>query len=401
MSCWNRRYFFYFVFAYALAYYILQVSGCADNPTSLGKNFLPPGDTAGIRVFDSYIDTMQFTSINLRKAVNTSGSTNLIVGISGNYNSKALIKFTSLSTAFDSAVVNSAILQLKYNNYYFPSTPSDSFGNISFNIYTVEQNLNYGTITYDSVSSTSFGTVSQGSYSGVPVDTQTVNITLNSLLVQNWLAYAADTNHGVKNYGIVLMPNASSVVLKSFYSANNNSGLKPVLRIIVTKGGTTDTISSDVSQTVSLINTTFTSNPEVFHLQSGVSFIQTLRFAENKIPANATINDAQLILTLDSADSKFSTQTVQQLIAYFITDTANGVVTESVPFYGGPTGSLYYFRIILPFQRWVQGQTNWGMEIIPRNQAINLDLFTFYNVTASDPSKRPRVIIKYTPRTGK
>jgi hypothetical protein len=33
------------------------------------------------------------------------------------------------------------------------------------------------------------------------------------------------------------------------------------------------------------------------------------------------------------------------------------------------------------------------------NQLTNLDLFSFYNITVSDPGKKPRVVIKYTPRT--
>jgi hypothetical protein len=380
---------------------LLEISGCADNPTSLGKNFLPPGDTTGIRIFDSYTDTMQFTSNNIRKYVNMSGSANLIVGVSGNYNSKALIKFYNLSTAYDSAVVSSAVLQLKYDNYFFPTAPSDSLGHIAFDIYTVEQNMNYGTVTVDSISSTSFGTVSQGNYSGSPVDTQTIIIPLNNLLVQNWLAYAADTGHGVKNYGIVLNPNTSSNVLKAFYSGTTSAGLRPLLKIIATKNGTTDTFSTDETQTVSLITTSFNPDPGIFRLQGGVSYIQTLRFTQNKIPSTATINDAQVILTLDSADSKFSSQTAYQLIAYYISDTSNGITTESSLYYGSPSGNQYIIRIIQPFQRWVRGQTNWGLEIVPQNQTYNLDLFTFYNVNSTDQSKRPRVIVKYTPRTGK
>jgi hypothetical protein len=388
-------------FSLALIYSSLYISGCADNPTSLGKNFLPPNDTTGVKVFDSYTDTMQFTSRNIRKYVNTSASPNLIVGQSGNYNSKALIKFYNLSQSYDSAVVNSAVLQLKYDNYYFPTAHSDSLGNISFDIYTVERDVNYGTVTVDSINSTLFGTVSQGNYTGSPVDTQTLNINLNSLLVQNWLSYAADTSHGVHNYGIVLYPNTSSAVLKAFYSGVTAPGLRPLLRIILTKGGQTDTITTDETQTVSLVTTSFNPDPGIFRLQGGVSYIQTLRFTQNKIPPTATINDAQVILTLDSADSKFSTQTAYQIIAYYISDTSNGITTETGLYYGNPSGNQYTIRIIQPFQRWVQGQTNWGIEIVPYNQTYNLDLFTFYDINAADHSKRPRVIIKYTPRVSK
>ncbi|MBL8015965.1 MAG: hypothetical protein JNK43_01745, partial [Ignavibacteria bacterium] len=51
-----------------------------------------------------------------------------------------------------------------------------------------------------------------------------------------------------------------------------------------------------------------------------------------------------------------------------------------------------------PFQRWLLGQANYGIMLFAGGQTLNLDRYTFYKETASDPAKRPRVIIKYTPR---
>jgi len=215
----------------------LYTVGCADDPSSLGLNFIPPGETTGVRIFDSYIDTMEIISTNHMYYVNTSSSTNLMVGKNGDYDSKGLLLFTGLSGDYDSAIVNSAVLKLNYMNYYFPSSSADSLGQISFDVFKIEQNLNFSTITLDSVNSTSFGIISQGNYTGSPTtDSQEVFITLNSAMVKDWLEYAADTNYANKNHGIVLSPGNASSVIKGFYSSLSSlQDLRSSIQIIVTK----------------------------------------------------------------------------------------------------------------------------------------------------------------------
>src|SRR4030095_605709 len=381
--------------------------GCADDPSSLGLNFIPPGETTGVRTFDSYIDTMLITSTNVRYYVNTSGSPNLMVGKNGNYDAKALIRFAGLSGDYDSAVVNSASLILNYRNYYFPVSMSDSLAQIEFNIYKITRNLNFSTITLDYVNSSAFGTVSQGNYTGSPTaDSQDVVVSLNTSMVKDWLEFAADTAYSNKNYGIVLSPGNSSRVVKAFYSAVNSvsEGLRPQLKIIVTKNGDTDTLITSVSSTLSLVNTTLTSGNETFSIQAGISYVQIMKFDLSKIPSTATINDVQLYLTLDSANCQFSSQTSHSIFGQYVNDTAGGLKVDNFAFQGSSSDTgRYMMRLVYsfsasPFQRWLLGQSNYGIMIHSGNQTTNLDLYSFYKETASDPFKRPRVKIKYTPR---
>lgn len=378
--------------------------GCADDPSSLGLNFIPPGETTGVRIFDSYIDTMPITSLNHRYYVNTSGSKNLMVGKSGNYESKALIQFGGFDDTHDSATVISAKMYLKYKNYYFPTTISDSLGQIAFDVYKILQSLNFSTITNDSVSGTSFGNISQGSFIGIPTaDSQEVEISLNTSMVKDWLEYAADTSYSTKNYGVVLSPNNSSASIKGFYSTHNDAVVKPRLEVIFTKNNVTDTISTSTSSTISLSNTSFTPSTETFNLQAGVSFVQQMSFDMSHIPSTATINDVQLYLTLDSANSNFSMQSVYKILAQFINDSA-GLKTDLFTFNGTPAGNgQYMMRLVAigapsPFARWLSGTSNYGLLLFAGNQTLNLDRYVFFKETASDPLKRPRVIIKYTPR---
>lgn len=382
----------------------LYTIGCADDPSSLGLNFIPPGETTGVRIFDSFIDTMPITSVNHRYFVNTSGSSNLMVGKSGNYESKGLVQFGDLGDTHDSATVISAKMYLKYKNYYFPSTQTDSLGQIAFDVFKIDEELDFSTMTYDSVTATSFGTVSQGSYIGIPTaDSQEVEISLNTTMVKDWLEYAANSEYPVKNYGIVLSPNNSSACIKGFYSTNNDAAVEPRLEIILTKNNITDTFSTSTSSTISLSNTNFAQSTETFNLQAGVSFVQQMSFDLSRLPSTATINDVQLYLTLDSASCNFSTQSVYKILAQFINDSA-GLKSDLFTFDATPSGNgQYMMRLVAagapsPFARWLSGTSNYGILLFAGSQTLNLDRYVFFKETASDPLKRPRVVIKYTPR---
>jgi len=391
---------------FVIASLAIYTIGCADDPSSLGLNFIPPGETTGVRIFDSFIDTLPITSENRIYYVNTSGSTNLMVGKTGSYESKGLLKFTNLIDTFDNSTVVSATLKMSYKNYYFPSTMADSLAQISFDVNRIEQSLDFSTITYDSVNSSTFGTTSQGNYTGIPTaDSQEVTISLNTTMVNDWLKVAADTSYSVKNYGIVLTPNNSSAAIKGFYAAATGVDDKdrPELEIIVTKNGVTDTFSTISNGTISLSKTDFAPSSETFNLQAGVSYVQVMKFDLSRMPQTATINDVQIFFSVDSLNSVISGQTTKAIYSQYINDSA-GLKTDITTFEGTPSGSgQYMMRMVRagvssPFQRWLLGQTNYGLMLFVGGQALNLDRYVLYKETASDPAKRPRVIIKYTPR---
>jgi hypothetical protein len=351
---------------------------------------------------------MSIIPVNHKKLTNTSNSPYLMVGKNGNYDSKSLIQFFNLDSGYYNATVNSASLKLKYRNYYFPSAQPDSLGLISFDIFKIQKSLALDRITLDSIDNNTFGNVSQGNYSGILTsDTEEVSLNLNTTMVKDWLIAAHDTGYAVKNYGIVLSPGNSSNVIKAFYSGSSGvvSQLKPKLYILVTKNNVVDTLQYDAYATLSLVNNpSISQTNELFYLQAGIAYIEVLKFDMTRIPSNATINDVQLYLTLDPANSIISNQPQSVIRASQVTDTA-GLVTEDFAYISSfpSLDYKYTFRlissvIVSPFQRWLMGEANYGLYIFPTNVQTNLDLFAFYNTTASDHSKRPRIVIKYTPR---
>lgn len=394
----GHRYLLFVYSVLVLVFFSSLTQGCADDPSSLGLKFIPPNETTGVKIFDSYIDTMDISVTGIKRAQNTSSSPFLIVGHNTNYNSKSVIKFNNINSNYDSASeVSSAVLKLKYRNYYYPSGHSDSLAQLSFDVFKVQQSIDFSTFNNDSVTSGTFGNTLQGSYTGFPTaDTQEIDIQLNTSMVKDWLEYAADTSYAQKNYGIVLSPNDGSNALKGFYSGTTDGSVRPVLEIIVTKNGDPDTLTANESSTLFLPNGTLTPVPERFLLQGGISFMDVIKLSTNKIPSTATINDVQLILSLDRSNSHISPQSEQKIIASFITDTSTYAVDGD---YGGlNTSDRFTMRITYPFQRWLIGQANYGALIYPSIKVTNTDLFAFYDMNSTDAGKRPRVIIRYTPR---
>ncbi len=204
-------------------------------------------------MLDSQLDTMPITNNNYLKYINTSQANGIMIGNYQSYTSKVLLKFSNINPDLDSASIVNAKLTLRYNDYFF----QNETGLTSFDIYQMNTNFNYSTVTYDSVSSANYGNTLQGSYSGTPADTQQIGISLDNQLAKDWLEYAADTTYPVKNFGVILLPNMSSGTIKGFYSFNNTTDLIPFVTIIYTKNGTLDTAIINFSESVTLVQCSF------------------------------------------------------------------------------------------------------------------------------------------------
>jgi hypothetical protein len=257
-------------------------------------------------------------------------------------------------------------------------------------------------VTYDSVSTSDYGNISQGSYNGTPADTQQISVALNNQLAKDWLEYAADTSYAVKNYGVILLPNANSTTIKGFYSINNTTNLIPVLTIIYTKTGKQDTTIINFSQEVTLSNAPYSIIPaERFVLQSGVAYRNILNFDLSKLPNNVIINNVTLTFTLDNNSSFISPTTDKRVVIGMVTDsvTKTDSLFTDVFQLDSMTYSLSSTSLNAIFQRWNSGiSPNLGLSMKNYFEIQNLDYFVFYAPDAAEISFRPRIKITYTLR---
>ncbi len=374
---------------------MLLFQSCENDPNDLGLNYISINDTTGVRFLDSQADTMSVSSTNYLNHINNYFADLILTGKYQSYDSKALLKFYNLPRDKDSSVIISAVLTLRYGNYYF----KDKNGLTDFNVYKVISDLNYNTVTYDSVSSSDFGTSVLGNYSGTVADSSSISITLNTELVNDWFKYAADTSYAVKNNGIVLMPNAGSSSIKGFFLKNTDEGLQPVVKVILSKNNVTDTVFVNTSVGLTLSNAPASVIPaERFLLQNGIAYRNILKFDLTKLPANVIINNANLQFTLDKSASFISENTDKRIVIGMVTDS----ITRKDSIYTNASllDTITYSVNLNPvFQRWNSGtMPNLGITLKNIFELQNLDNFVFYTSAAADISKRPRLKITYTLR---
>lgn len=373
-------------------------TSCENDPTSVGITFIDPEDTTSTRVLDSQIDSMDITADNYKYYISTYTSNSFMIGNYQNYTSKSMLKFVEVSPDYDSAKVISAVLTLKYNGYFF----QNDNGLTAFDVYKMNTDFNYPDVLYDSVSPANYGTVSQGSYLGTPSDTQQIKVTLNNSLASEWLEYAADTAYQFKNYGVMLLPNASSNTIKGFYSFVNTSDFIPYVTVILTKNGVQDTLTLNISEQVSLTDAPLSVVPaDRFALQTGIVFRNVLKFDLSKLPPNVIINNVHFTFTLDSKNSFIQADADKRITIGAVVDSATK--TDSLFTNVSPEDSINYIASSTSlngiFQRWNTGELpNLGLSMRTITESTNLDYFVFYSPSYTDAALIPRIRITYTPR---
>jgi hypothetical protein len=376
------------------------LNGCENNLSDEGIGYIS-GDTLGTLILDSQRDTVQISSNNFIKYINTSSSANMLVGKYSNYESKTLLRFTGISSSYDTSTVLSAKLNLRYNKTFY----QDSLGIISFNIYRLGTYYDFSTLTYDAFNNSSIGSNILGTYTGTPTDTSLISITLDNQTVKDWLKYAYDTNYVNKNYGIALLSNGNSSTIKAFCSPNYTlySGFTPSVTVVLHEpSGSQDTITIGTSEFTSLnyvpqIN----SIPGRIIIQNGIATKDILKFDISKLPGKVIINQATLEMKIDWANSFYSKSsyapTDNRLIYKLLTDTST-LTNDGIIYYSyQPDSNTYLAYISIAVQKWNYGSAaNLGIVLSNIYEYVNIDRYVFYGPDYSDVSKRPRLKIRYS-----
>lgn len=375
------------------------IQSCENNPNDLGLEFIV-SDTLNTKLLDSNKDSILITNNNFKKYSNTFPSPYLLIGSyqqnGATFTSKGFARTLGVSDAYASATVLSARIKINYASYDY----RDSTGTVGFNIYSLLKQYNFTTITKDSISDANIGTTLLGSYNGTITDTNSIYITFDNSTAKNWLEYAADTNYAQKNFGIALVPNASSNTIKGFGGYfNGASNLTPQVIIVANKNNKTDTLSFPL-ETVSfpdVINPYIPADRIV--VQNGISFNSIINFDLAKLPPRVIVNDAYLRLKIDLPNSSLKSISSKTMQFSMMTDTTtktNDATSYETLLEDSMTVSIHLTPY---FQKWNYGTAvNYGVLLRNVYNVLNLDRFIFYGPGVQDTTLRPKLLIRYTPR---
>jgi hypothetical protein len=393
-STWRER----IAHTTVIAFSAILMSGCSDEPSML--------NSVGTGLLRTKIevksDTLQAISSSSQKQyVSMDGRTNL-VGRFGGYIAYTLLHFyPAYIPQRDTVVVDSAWLSLRAETWF-----GDSSAQFGFTAHEINRGWGQTTFTWDSLTGLYGSNPASLPYSrSVEKDTEWIRVYLDTAMVRRWLQPIALPN---SNYGVILIPSQNTNIVRGIHAFEFGSDtLYPRLTVVARKiGGTVrDTTIYKIGQDTFVGNIdNLNSNPELMYAQSGVSYRSFLTFDFSSIPRGAIINQAQLVLNFSPATSLLNRFTSDSTVAAHAvlsaTDNTKFELQGTLATSSIATGATrFVFDIRRQVQYWIKDQSlNNGLlfRTVNRSEFSSFDLFTFYNQTAQDPTKRPQLTVKYT-----
>lgn len=374
-------------------------AGCSDEPSAL--------NSVGNQLLLSHLtvktDTLQAVgSSTFKQYVPMDGQVNL-VGRSGGYTAYTLIQFFSFYIPErDTVSVVSARLDILGETWF-----GDSSGTLSFNVYKINHGWAQSTLRWDSVSADPGfydASSARGTYAGtVTADSAWISVDLDTAMVRRWIQPLIYTD----NYGIILVPTQNCNVVRGVHAFGFGAdSLFAHLTVIARNvaGTVTDTTIYRVGQDTFLGNIdNLNTNASLMYLQSGVVYRSMLKFDVSSIPRGAIVNQARLTLRYDAGSSRI-TRFVRDtaVAAHALLDPADFSKFELAGSRGAgaiATSDSFEFDIRHQVQYWLSNPSlNNGLLLRATsvNEFSSFGLFTFYNESAQDVTRRPQLVVKYT-----
>ncbi len=367
------------------------LNSCSEDPNPVGAGLLPSSDLLKL-------DTLSTVAIRSygQSAIPSASTTRLLVGKVRNIESWGVLRFSTLPDSVAYMKILSAEVILRANYHL-----GDSLAPFSLTAHKVLQSWGTDSLTLDSLTAASFYDPNPMSTISLPSvgDTASITIPVDTTVIRSW-GTVSDT--AFQNYGILLHPTNSQVVkgFAMFGASDESHRPKLLMRFLRAEVSRIDTlvVRTGVSRFAARIqDASWISDSTRIYVHNGLSYRGVLEFNISALPAHAAIHRAQLELTLDPSQSRFSSYTVDSTVAVYLTDDglvatnifglSESFVSNGMRIHRHPVGQFV--------QRWVRGATQRKVIIAGLAEPDGLDLFTFYGA-AAPLSLKPRLSIVYS-----
>jgi hypothetical protein len=378
-----------------LLFAALITFNCSDAPTSIGVNLLA-NDLIKVINTDSVQDTLTQYSSSFYKEISLGSSNRLLLGKKDNLEASVLIRFfVSLSDSLKQDIIDNNIevtnAVMKLNQNYSFGDESEAF---DFTVHSITSD--WGTnFTKDSLNKLSYE--GEDFSLAKEINDSITSVTLNNQLIQSWLSGAADTSLN-NNKGIYLKPIASTNKILGYQAFNINDLTNiPIIEVVIEKPGVyTDTVALLALFDVGVVDGT---PPPVsagnLTIESGYIFNSRLTFDISKIPSSAIINEAELVLTLDTIETMTGSSYTNSIYALYLIDSTN---TDSLPSFFSSlarSGSQFTGNVTSIVRLW-RSEGNNGLLLIAPGQLDGLELFAIKGSNVPDAYERPLLKLTYT-----
>jgi hypothetical protein len=375
--------------------------GCSDAPSPVGARILPLKDRPVVQR-----DTaIAVSHSSYRTLLNTTGTSRLLLGKTGEYEAWSMLLFTSLpDSLWYGTTITEAHVELR-SEYHF----GDSLQSLSLTIYravgsflgdslTVDSLTNSPTTYYDPATA---HPLSLGSFR----DTTVVSIPLDTGMVHSWFNPSADSAHA--NNGIVLQPTNTGVVkgFASFFSAV--SANVPALVVTYANATSSGTFRSPYGSgryhATIPTSSVLLDTAKYLYVQEGVSFRSLLTFDISALPRGSVINQAYAEVWLDASRSARTGIAADSLLSSFVATDGTLSAAQyhaSVSLLDSAHNRFYQFDVRDIVQSWLASPAvPRRLSLVGYNETEALDRFVLWGEQApSGIRPRLRITFSTTPR---
>jgi len=134
-------------------------------------------------------------------------------------------------------------------------------------------------------------------------------------------------------------------------------------------------------------------------IQSGLPQYGNVWFDISQIPDNVILNNAQLILHSDTTQNLHGTTMENQLLAYYVTDSAASKISSYYYTTLGYDTGTYIGTVTNIVSAFIAAKKNINMKIFPVAPIDGVDITSLYNHQCTDPKLRPELKIIYTKKS--
>jgi hypothetical protein len=379
------------IFLLLLSTFIL-FQACSETPTDAGAGLVEQ-DKIDLLELNTAVEGVPVTASSRKRTITLGTASNLLVGKRLNVEAGILIRFNFiLPDTVKQQILNGTLTVASAN---ITMTRNYTFGEagdpLDFSVFRINSAWNTTDFNADSIGNLQYENINQNI--GSAVGDSLTQINLQPQLAASWLTAAADTPV-VENYGVYIQPTAGSNKVLGYYAVGNDTSLIP--RLNVTFTGSMD--STIVYYTFADLGFVTGDLPQVspgnIAVQGGLEAVSNLRFDLSRIPSSAIINKATISLNIDPDDSRFSSNLVNNITAFYVADTSN-VDSLSGAVNLQPVNNVYSAEVTFFVQNWVKSGNNAGLMLAAGGRFTGVDLFSIYGPDA-EIALRPRLSITYT-----
>lgn len=375
---------------------------CSDDPNSVGIDTIPKGDQLQTNVYSTLTEKVEQSIVTFQEdSLFWGSSTRLLLGEYKNISSEALISFqvslpdsilTSLQDNDSTQLINSWI-EL-YPNYWI----GDSV-NFNFTAHQINTSWNSVKITDDTIANirASLGPNLLQNYDYSAGDT-VIKFDIGNEIVNNWVKRSYDTSYP-NDYGILLKPSASGGMVGFQALASYPTSSYPTLFLVFEKlNDFVDTVAVYPGLDIHLTSgDRLLDAANAVYLQGSISVRGRLFFNIDSLPENVLINSANLELFVDDMNSFQGSVKSDTIAASFYHNFA----ADSIRYDYGKypilkDGDKYSGDIRQFVQRWVEGESNEGIELKLSDENRSPAAVSLYTGEHPIESLRPRLTIYYT-----